>query len=683
MNINRLAAKLGEERQGQFMRSAVWTEAAHRGMTWQVAAKDKLAVREAATRLSADAAAVLAWMLRLFAATPVEGDKLLKEIRRNAALSGAECQVALAELEEAGILFAVRKVWGESLYFIPPDTFAPWQQAMIPFRPEPLAPREREKLMNGEMEPNCRPLGRQLLSAFAALAACGLGLTSKGTLNKKTISKLTESAELDDRQLLPFGLNWPHREHYPLKAAFILEAASAEGLLMTTADSLRWNVPAFGRWLELNEEERERRLLDWCLSMLLPACGSGAHAAAAIIGLKAGEWYAEREVSRFLGSSGIAAFAAEDAERDSAGLWCALFHALGWLERVESRSGGERQFFFKWVIDTDMDGAKSIVEEQAAPFRRWINVQPSGELIAEPECPFTARWELELLAERVSDERVTVYRLTASSIARALENGRTRQSIRRFLHDASGGEGIPREVEEMVADWTSRACRTSFAEAVLLRCDNEQMAAIVESHPVIAPLLLEKLGPAAFIVDPAHVGEIRRLLQQAGYPPRKGMQAADAADEARPYPDMVMFGDPAPGPEREVGKCLTDSPFAYVYETFPLHHFELAANAARERLLASAANRGSIPAMWTKQLREYHSSTRKELIEQALQWQTPVQLRMKQGLRSFVPERLEQKDGGWAVIGLLRDEPERQPIRLTPDMWEEMRLVIPGRSDPI
>jgi hypothetical protein len=87
--------------------------------------------------------------------------------------------------------------------------------------------------------------------------------------------------------------------------------------------------------------------------------------------------------------------------------------------------------------------------------------------------------------------------------------------------------------------------------------------------------------------------------------------------------------------------------------------------------------------MWTKQLRTYHHSTRRELIEQALEWQTPVQLRIERELRSFVPEKLEQQESGWAVVGLLRDEPDRQPIRLTPDMWEEMRLVIPGLKDPI
>jgi hypothetical protein len=42
-----------------------------------------------------------------------------------------------------------------------------------------------------------------------------------------------------------------------------------------------------------------------------------------------------------------------------------------------------------------------------------------------------------------------------------------------------------------------------------------------------------------------------------------------------------------------------------------------------------------------------------------------------------VPEKLETAPNGWAVVGLLREEESVQSVRLTPDMWNEMKLLVP------
>ncbi|WP_028611137.1 helicase-associated domain-containing protein [Paenibacillus harenae] len=678
MNIRLLLSKLSVERQQLFIRNPVWQEAAKRGLSWAEAAGDKRAVHAASLQLPEYAAVVLREMLRLFAAEPVEGEKLLNDIRRNTLLSGAECQLGLKELEEAGILFSVRKVWGESLYFMPADCFCLWQQALMPFEPKPLSESGRDKLMRGTMTPRYRSFGRQLLSAMASLAGSGLELTAKGALPKKTIAKLVQAVELEEERLIPFGLNWPLREHYPLKAAFILEACSALELLEMEEGSLKWNEPKLHKWLRLNEAERELQLLNWCLTLLLPAGASSAHAGAALIGTEEGKWFSERDVQAWLEAVRIEITPGDSQARDkSARLWYGLLHSLGWLEWVDYAHSGEQERFIR--LKLPHSSPKETRGEESAN-KRFINVQPNGEILAAPDCPFTVRWELELVAERISEEQMAVYRLEASTVARALENGRTRQTIRRTL-EAASGEALPIAVEALLETWTNRACRSEFAEVVLLRCDNDQMAHIAENHPGVKALLLEKLGAIDFIVDKSNLNEIRRLLQQAGYPPRKGVQATGTSVIQR-YPTFHC-----PGTDEEIGPPMGEekgmkTAYPFIYEPFPLRHFELTENAGGENILIVSQLK-RVPAMWTKQLRAYHHSTRKELIEQALEWQTPVELRMKRGLRSFVPEKLEQTDGSWAVIGLLRDERERELIRLTPDMWEEMRLIIPGRADPI
>lgn len=679
MNVQQLLFKLSEERLERYIQAPVWRLAKERGLSWQESAKAKEVIQEAAHLLTPYAAAVLKEMLRLFAAVPVEGERLINEIRMHTTLSGAECQLGVAELEEAGILFSVRKVWGESLYFVPLDCFAHWQQTLFPCTVMPLTSNARERLMDGVMRPFCRPLGRQLLSAFSVLARSGLELTERGTLSKKTVAKLVQAVDLEEQWLKSFELKWAHQESYPLTAAFILEAASALGLLRTFEGTLQWDEDMLGNWLKLEEEARDRQLRDWCFTLFLSAGAASAHVAAALYGLQAGLWYSEREMEKWLDETHInTGIAAELNRGRSEPSWFGLFHSMGWLELVDCNDSGNMELLFRWksTAPFQIESKDQIFSEN------HVAVQPNGELIVDPECPFQVRWELELIAERKSEEQVAVYRLEAVSIARALEQGRTRAGIQSFLQQVSGGEPLTTAVEALLEVWTSRACRTEFAEVVLLRCDNEQMAAFVEKDSAIACMLLQKLGSLDFIVDKSKISEIRSLLQKAGYPPRKAVKSGTSnVDRRYPFIDFSVRTNESFSAPLSAGN---DKPSAtsYIYEPFPLHHFELTEYEARKKM-QPFSQMERVPLMWTKQLRAYHHSTRKELIEQALQWQTPVQLRMERELRSFVPERLEHQDGGWAVVGLLRDVPERQLIRLTPDMWDEMRLVIPDHVTPI
>lgn len=679
MKMQQLAGKLSAERMESFMQAPAWYLARQRGLSWAEAAVKNETIQEAAALLTPHAAEVYKAMLLLFAVMPVEGERLIKELRRHTGLAGAECQLGIAELEEAGILFSVRKVWGESLYFVPVECYAGWQRALFPCTTEPVSADKREKLMNGVMRPYCRPLGRQLLSAFSVLGRNGLGLTASGTLPKKTVTKLVQDVDIDERYLKSFDLKWSYPDSYPLTVAFILEAASAFGLLEAAEGSLQWNEALLSNWLKLEEAVRERQLMNWCLALLLPSEAGNAHLAAALTGLQAGEWYSERNMEQWLLKAQIITGSVGKRNEDiTEASWYGLWHSMGWLELVDYQVSDDKELFFRWK------SAAPLLDE--SPLRslgtsRFVVVQPNGEVMIDPECPFQIRWELELLAERKSDEQIAVYQLAAASISRALELGRTRASIQSFLQQISGGASLPATVDALLEVWTSRACRTEFAEVMLLRCDNEAMAAIVQNDSAIAPMLLQKLGSYDFIINKDHISEIRGLLQNAGYPARKALQSG-SRNEERGYPIFEIGRENEKEQVPDLTRKTKTTAHSYIYEAFPLHHFELNEPAARDQL-GALSHMERVPSMWTKQLRAYHHSTRKELIEQALLWQTPVQLRIERELRSFIPEKLEQQDDSWAVVGLLRDEPQRELIRLTPDMWEEMRLVIPGQGTSI
>ncbi|WP_054028056.1 helicase-associated domain-containing protein [Bacillus sp. FJAT-28004] len=681
MKMKQLLGKLSTERLDYMMQGPLWQKAGQRGLTWTEAAVDDETIKEVAAMLSRDAVVVLREMLRHFAAAPVDGERLLRGLRKNTSLSGAECQLGLSDLEEAGVLFTVQKVWGESLYFLPVESFAGWQRVLFPYKAEPLPAYVREILMGGVMRTYCRPLGRQLLCAFSILGSSGLVLTANGTLPKKTITKLLQATDLEECWLKSFDMKWSHSDIYPVQIAFVLEAGSAFGLITAVDGALKWNEAKLREWLNLDEAEREHQLMNWCLTLLLPSAGGSAHLAASLTIQQTGEWYSNQSVEAWLQENRLFTDDGMDHNPNrtfSVHSWYGLWHNLGWMELVDCKQSDGTALFFRWRSAAPLSAER---RERVLETLAVVAVQPNGELIAQPECPFWMRWELELIAERKSDEQVSVYRLEAASISRALEQGRSRTSIQSFLEQASGGDRLPTTVEALLEVWTSRACRVEFAEVALLRCDSVEMADIVENDRSIAPLLIQKLGQLDYIVDKSKISEIRVLLQKAGYPARKMVQTS-TDDDAHCYPYISNESDQSSSLEQQPEKESKTQVPSFIYESFSLHHYELSDFEARKKLL-SFSEVELVPTMWTKQLRAYHHSTRKELIEKALQWQTPVQLCMEKELRSFVPEKLEQQGDGWAVVGLLRDDPQRELIRLTPDMWAEMRLVIPGQGSPI
>ena len=86
-----------------------------------------------------------------------------------------------------------------------------------------------------------------------------------------------------------------------------------------------------------------------------------------------------------------------------------------------------------------------------------------------------------------------------------------------------------------------------------------------------------------------------------------------------------------------------------------------------------------LPAAWSAAMRSYHPSTAREMIEAAVHCQLPLQLNRQAELTVLIPDEIQELDGAWRVLGRVRgagkSEPER--VQLSPDAWQEMKLLLP------
>lgn len=85
-----------------------------------------------------------------------------------------------------------------------------------------------------------------------------------------------------------------------------------------------------------------------------------------------------------------------------------------------------------------------------------------------------------------------------------------------------------------------------------------------------------------------------------------------------------------------------------------------------------------VPGMWLKMERIYHSSTARQMVSQAIQWQTLLALQIRGEMVEYLPVRMEGGED-WQVTGKLFTSIDSDGCEaiLAPKDWRAMRLQLP------
>ncbi|WP_042160089.1 hypothetical protein [Paenibacillus gorillae] len=632
MDVRQLSERLSAGKQAEFMEAAVWQPATREGLGWPDAAANAHYMELAAELLSNGARAVFRALLARYGPVPVLEEHLLRDCPADAGLSRAEFRCGLNELLQGGLLFAARRSWGERYYFTALDSFRVWRNCFMSCAASPVTDKDGRLEMTAEP---AMPLGRQLLASWTELARCGLELTAKGQLVKRTVQKAGQPLAAADAPLARLGsVGGDSGASYPLGLALALEIARRLEVLVPQQKRLVWQTAALSGWMGMPALLRESMLHEWCMQHLASQKPQAAHAAAVLSSLEAGKWYEEKLLTDHLpellqrpqqhgGESAPVSFLCCWEE------WVELLLAFGWLERAQSPAGP----MLRWRIEPLSSGAIASHAAYGGPLRSApVIVEPNGDVIVFPHSSFMLLWELELIGERTSSaDGLTVYRLSAASTARALTQGRSLESILLFLQEASGIE-LPPLVRSCLEDWTLSSRQSG-------RPGNRQSELkLMESKPELE----SKWNPALAL----------ETFQSFPF--------LNASMEVR-FKGVIPLGPSA----------------GMLYNGWLEQHYELLEEDGIQQPFPELER---VPVSWVKQFRSYHHSTKKEMLERALYWHSPVQLKIEGDLLAFVPDKLEQDGGGWAVSGLLREKQQQRQVTLTPDMWEEMKLVLPGMN---
>lgn len=570
--------------------------------------------------------------------------------------SGADLRAALPALLSSGALAAVRKAWGEKLYYLPLDRLLgmwnAWGYAEL---------REQDPA-RVELRREAKPgLALDLFRALTWMAGNGLRMTAKGTIHQKERGKLEERIALKAEDLAGLRLKYPHPDVYSPALAAVLDLLLALGLIAKERSVWRVHPSGLTAWLSLDLAAMNFVLLREMLQRYVPADAGLQHVALRLTAadLKPGVWYALEEFLGSLQDQGLLGAEGDPSPEREAWIegWLTALCGCGWMELGRHPVDG---VMFRWLIERKPTGPAA---SQTA--KGMLIVQPDFELFVPPDVPFAVRFELEACAELVSSGVMSVYRLTRAGLEQACRQGRTPQEVLRLLEERSAG--IPEPVRDALLQWGREIGRTTLAEAKLLSCADTEAADRIAGLPLLAGKL-ERLGPRHFLVNPDFEAEVLKILDGERLAP---VQRRTQAPDEPIYPKLaeVSWHD-GEEPQRQDGQ-------GWIYQGADLHFYEPEIDLPSVEELFPGLS--EVPAMWWKELRRYHASTARELVERALAWRAKLMVQIGGETVLCVPLGAEGETDWRVKVRLFpaSGDPVKETV-LSPGDWQAIRLILPA-----
>jgi hypothetical protein len=649
MNYKQAFSKMSESMRHHFDKQT-WLPTSQEGGDYA----DLLTSREAMARLRLMLSERECWILQLIVRRLGCSMFTLEMLEKHAASSrsGADVKVALAGIRKYGIILTFRKSWGELLFALPFEGFAIWQRLLLEepdHKPEDQVPSLAAFEASSA---GSRGAAQDLFALVTYAAFHDLQLTAKGNLPKNLMQKLKTLLHLLDSpwNLTNFANIKSGSSEFGLE--LLLDFALRLGLLRNNADCLVVHTDNWRQWLELTFEQQQSKLYDFWKDLHIAAPLWLQHCTAVLEGMPKERWYTLKEISRWYDRHVVleSAWSFAKHEEDLLRQWLLPLHAFRWLEAGVDEQG---VVWFHWLIDHWLS-AETYEPEQHQNADDFY-VQPDFELLLPPTVSTLVEWEVSLFADPVRSTDMRIYRITRETFYRGLESGKSGQEIVQFLASHATGQ-IPSGLEQALMEWDKQFGKLHFVEVTLLRVSTLEIADVIHTSESCHPYILSRIGELDFIVKKELSSQFHKHLQQLGY-----------------YPQLFnppQFGSHVP-PDPESGQrkgWFPLDPLTPVYELAPSF-------ADMDPMYPHLQD---IPPLWLKEFREYHGSTRKDMIRKAIEWKSYLKLRKEGEERQIMPQGIREDSNGWMLLGM----ENAQDILLRSDDWKEMKLILPGINDP-
>lgn len=513
-------------------------------------------------------------------------------------LSVAEAKSSFANLRQQRWIESVHKSWGERLFYIP----ASLMETLTIAYTQRVGLTVEQMTMHAHVLQEGKPdIAAELLHLIAWIGREGLPLTGKGIIHKKTVQKLSAITVLSSTDFDGLGIRYEHSDLYPIHVAILLDLLLSLNLVQKEDGRIRIVDHQLQQWLKLSWGQMYREVYQACVDRYGNTEPALQHFRHQLAVLAPGKNVWCRTVNSTL-------------EPQIRG-WLYALAGWGYGDVGEDQSGA---MAFRWLIEPQslLNLRKEAVGEAESC---GFYMQPDFEMLVPPEAGPDVIWMLEQCAERVTRDRISIYRMTRERIILAIAKGHALHEVMEFL-DQYALTGVPENVRIALADWGKEA----DAASVAVERNMEVMEA--STGPTENQKLFEKdvlSGVYSSFYTPGNQGlvDVPALLH---------------------------------GMERD---------HAVIEKTVSLLGVE------------------EIPETWYREWRRYHSSTARQIAAKAIEWQTKLGIQQDDCTQYLIPHQVEGREewtlSGWCILDSSERTSEIEWRTFSPSEWDTMRLILP------
>jgi hypothetical protein len=588
-------------------------------------------------------------------------------------LSRAEAVTAFIALRHKGWIKAVRKSWGERLYYIP-DSLLSLLTIQYAARVGQLAQQKVNVIQDEATQNNSKSINEvrkvkivregkphiaaELLHVLAWMikegqAQGGLPLTSKGTIHKKMVQRLSRMTVLGPEDFAELNIRYEHAGVYPVHTAIIIDVLLSLGLIEKSHNRMYVSPDRLDHWLTLSWSSMHREIYSVCMDrygMAKPKLQHFRHQLM-MFASRENEWLSI--TAGTLDYDGLEE-AIEGIEVEGSSGSSFLTHLRGWLNVLaglgygEVGESAEGELFYRWQIEPEILLNFSN-DEAENPGKNMIFVQPDFEIMAPPDVTPQVRWNLEIGAELVSRDRMSIYRITKERIIAASEIGLTAGVMINFLRRYAES-GVPEHVELAIQQWGQEAERLHMDAGQNVDQD-EPMDKVKKRDTWIYESRSEL--PEGLNGTESEAIPVESIVGENGFNVRLEVQKEFFYIRGR---EGLIQGDTN------------------------LHTYEQDHSITEQSGLFPGY--GEIPEMWHNEWRGYHVSTARQIATKAIEWQTKLGLKLDSNIVYVIPDQIHGHEDwtltGWSVSDSGTNPAERRSF--SPNEWNQIRLIIPDHG---
>ncbi|WP_027417829.1 hypothetical protein [Aneurinibacillus terranovensis] len=510
-------------------------------------------------------------------------------------------------LRRKGIIYTLRRLWGEVGYVMPYDLQQAWRAYLwsLMAEPERLYPAGEGPAAGGAQSPMLCEVVFELLqhSRFQ-----GLPLTKRGQLSAKvhriwgTIIPYNENlftsfypavqaGDARDSFFLELLLEIGLLVHRKAEAAgqLITHEENAAALFTGRQDEVQFRLYDSVKKRIVRLNPLYAVLFDW---LEVASKRASQHCCVSIRQIQA-EWNRQLVgyASGLLDDKVMGEYrqATNQAIEEFAVKMAPVLAAFGFVSIGQTHSQEIDQL--RWNFPPLSSSSAADADIKSLP-GRFGYVQPTFEVLLLPDSPYEVRWKTGEAAELKSRQEVWNFQITKQSVKRASREGA--QSTIDLLMSIQGGS-IPDNVAIQIKEWCRSLTTVMIQTVTLIRCPNQEAAQWIAQESSFARYIQERIGDCDFIIHKNAEELVKEALEKLNINVARPPFVAEVdTEEEINHKEEAVAGD----------GYRVESVFPVLEDILP----ELK----------------EIPVIWYKNWQRYHGSTLRNLLKQAYSLAIPI-----------------------------------------------------------